>query len=424
MFDAIVVGGRVAGASTALLLARKGFRVLVVDKARFPAEIPHGHFIHRQGPRLLQRWGVLDNIVRSGCPVVTKWTMDLGDFPLTGTNLVRDGVAFGYGPRRSALDAVLIEAAIASGAEFREGFSVDDYLMDDTTVTGIRGRSYESGARIIERARITVGADGRRSSLARAVGAAVYEKIPPLACWYFSYWSGTGVDGLEMYLRDRNLIFAHPTHDGLTAIFIGWEIAEFPRVRRNVAASFMSVLERVPALEPRIRSGRQEERFYGAADLPNFFRKPYGPGWALVGDAGHHKDPCMALGICDAFRDAELLASAIDEGLSGRKRLLDALAGYEQQRNAAGMQLYHQNAYQAQFKPVPEELLAIRAAIRGNQEETNRFFLAQEGLIPPEKFFNPDNLQRLNEQAETRSRPPYWPHSEPPPAPSLDAWPS
>ena len=83
MFDVIVVGGRVAGASTALLLARKGFRVLVVDKARFPAEIPHGHFIHRQGPRLLHRWGVLDNIVRSGCPVLTKWTMDLGDFPLT-----------------------------------------------------------------------------------------------------------------------------------------------------------------------------------------------------------------------------------------------------------------------------------------------------------------------------------------------------
>jgi flavin-dependent dehydrogenase len=350
--------------------------------------------------------------------------MDLGDFPLTGTNLVRDGVAFGYGPRRRVLDAILIEAAIASGAEFREGFSVDDYLLDGTTITGIRGRSYESGARIIERARITVGADGRRSSLARAVGAAVYEEIPPLACWYFSYWSGTGVDSLEMYLRDRNLIFAHPTHDGLTAIFIGWEISEFPRVRRNVAASFMSVLKRVPALEQRIRSARQEERFYGAADLPNFFRKPYGPGWALVGDAGHHKDPCMALGICDAFRDAELLASAIDLGLSARQALLDALAGYEKQRNAAGMQFYHRNAYQAQFKPVPEELLAIRAAIRGNQEETNRFFLAEEGLIPQEEFFNPDNLQRLKERAELRSRPVHWPHSELPPALSLDAGPS
>jgi len=107
----------------------------------------------------------------------------------------------------------------------------------------------------------------------------------------------------------------------------------------------------------------------------------------------------MALGICDALRDAELLACAIDEGLSEGRCLMDALAGYEKQRNAAAMQLYHQNAYQAQFKPVPEELLALRAAIRGNQEETNRFFLAQEGMIPPEEFFNSDNLQRLKARA-------------------------
>jgi flavin-dependent dehydrogenase len=398
LFDVIVVGGRVAGAATGLLLARKGFKVLVVDKARFPSDIPHGHFIHRQGPGLLHRWGVLESIVRSGCPAVTDWTMDLGDFPLTGTSLVANGVAFAYAPRRRVLDTILIEAAIAAGAEFRDGFSVDDYLSDGTIVTGIRGRSYERGARINERARITIGADGRHSSLARAVGAPAYEEIPPLACWYFSYWSGTGIDGLEMYLRDGNLIFAHPTHDGLTAVFIGWEISEFARVRQNIAVSFMKALKRAPALEQRIRSGRQEERFYGAADLPNFFRKPYGPGWALVGDAGLHKDPCMALGICDALRDAELLASVLDEGLSGRQRLLDALAGYEQQRNAAVMQLYHRNAYQAQFKPVPEELLAVRAAVRGNQEETNRFFLAEEGLIPPEEFFNPDNLQQLKAQ--------------------------
>jgi flavin-dependent dehydrogenase len=324
--------------------------------------------------------------------------MDLGDFPLTGTNLLRDGVAFGYGPRRRVLDAILIEAAITSGAEFRDGFSVYEYSFDGGTVSGIRGRS--RGSRVSEQARITVGADGRHSFLARAIGAAAYEGIAPLACWYFSYWSGTGIDGLEMYLRDGNLIFAHPTHDGLTAVFIGWEISEFARVRQNIAVSFMKALGRVPALEQRIRGGRQEERFYGTADLPNFFRKPYGPGWALVGDAGSHKDPCMALGICDALRDAELLASAIDEGLSGRQRLPDALAGYEQQRNAASMELYHQNAYQAQFRPPPEELLAVRAALRENQEETNKFFLAQEGTTSG--FFNPDNLPRRKAQTSAR----------------------
>jgi flavin-dependent dehydrogenase len=219
--------------------------------------------------------------------------------------------------------------------------------------------------------------------------------MPPLACYYFSYWSGAPADGLEIYLRGRTLIFVFPTNDGLTAVFIGWEISEFARVRQNIQAAFMDALERVPDLAQRIRGGKQEERFYGTADLPNFFRKPYGPGWALVGDAGYHKDPCMALGVCDALRDADLLACAIDEGLSGRQHLPVALGGYEEHRNAASMQLYRENAYQAQFKPVPEDLLAIRAAIREDQEETNRFYLARQGMIPSEEFFNPENLQRL-----------------------------
>jgi 2-polyprenyl-6-methoxyphenol hydroxylase-like FAD-dependent oxidoreductase len=370
----------------------------------------------------LQRWGVLDDIVRSGCPPVTKITTDFGDFPLTGTNLERDGVALGYGPRRRALDAILIKAATAAGAEFRDGFSVDDYLMDGDTVTGIRGRS--RGAHTSEQAQITVGADGRNSFLARAVRAPMYENRPPLTCWYFSYWSGTALDGLEMYLRDRNVVFAFPTNDGLAAVFVAWQVSEFARVRQNIAASFWNVLKRVPELEQRIRSGRREERFYGTADLPTFFRKPYGPGWALVGDAGHHKDPFLALGICDALRDAELLASAIDEGLSGEQPLTDALADYEKKRNSAAMELHQENLDRAQFKPVPQDLLATRAAIRGNQEETNRFYMAQQGMIPPEQFFNPDNLRRLKARAEAgsmKTEPVPWPLCRREPATSLEA---
>ena len=300
------------------------------------------------------------------------------------------------------LDTILMEAAVPSGVEFRDGFTVDDYLSDDGTMVGIRGRSHRSRVGISERARITVGADGRNSPLARAVSAVAYDRMPALTCWYFSYWSGVPLDGLELYYRDRNALFLFPTNDGLTAVFIVWPISEFARVRQNVHAGFMQALELVPDFSARIRNGRREERFYGTADVPNFFRKPYGPGWALVGDAGHHKDPFLALGVCDAFRDADLLASAIDEGLSGRRGLSDALAAYEQQRNSASMQQYQENLVLAQFNPIPPDSLAIRAAIRGDQEETNRFYMARQGMIPPEHFFNPENLHRLKARARAR----------------------
>jgi flavin-dependent dehydrogenase len=403
MYDVIIVGARCAGSATALLLARRGFKVLVVDKARFPSEIPLGHFIRLRGPKLLRDWGILDDIVRSGCPPVTKMTIDLGDFPLTGTNLVHDGVALGYGPRRGVLDAILIEAAIAAGAEFRAGFSVDEYLSDGAAVTGIRGRVYATGTHVAERARVTVGADGRHSSLARAVSAPAYEEIAPLACWYFSYWSDVALDHLEIYRRNRSAVFAFPTNAGLTAIFAGWPISEFGKVRQNIAGAFTDVFEHIPDLEERVCAGRQEERFYGSADLPNFFRKPFGPGWALVGDAGYHKDPYMALGISDALHDAQLLACAMDEGFSGSRPILGAMARYEQQRNEASMQLYRQNAEQARFRPVPEKELAIRAAIRGDQQATNTFYMALQGMIPREEFFNPANLQQISEgiRAET-----------------------
>jgi flavin-dependent dehydrogenase len=396
MFDAIVVGGRCAGAATALLLARKGYKVLIVDKAGFPSEIPHGHFVHRQGPRLLQSWGVLEEVIRSGCPPVTSFTSDFGDFPLVGADLVRDGVAFGYGPRRSILDRALVEAAVKAGAEFRDQFSVDEYLMEGEAVSGIRGRASNSHAQADERARIVIGADGRHSSLARAVGAPMYDEAPPLTCWYFSYWSGAALDGLLVHVRGQNVIFAFPTNDCLTAVFVAWPLAEFSRVRASIERSFLEVVRLAPLVAETIFSGKREERFYGAADLPNFFRKPYGAGWALVGDAGHHKDPFLALGICDAFRDANLLASAIDEGFSGERPIAESLGAYERDRNSAALELYWENISLAQFRPIPQDVLGLRAALRQDPEETRRFYMAREGMIPPKDFFNQSNLARLS----------------------------
>jgi len=398
-YDVIVVGARCAGAPTAMLLARKGLRVVLVDRAKFPSDIRHGHFIHRHGPRLLHAWGVLDRIVATGCPAATSFTFDAGERRLVGRDLVVGGVAFGYGPRRAALDRVLVDAAVEAGAELRDNFLVTDYVGDDDRITGIRGQ--QGDATVTERATMVVGADGRGSLLARTVGAAEYEVFPTLTCWYFSYWSGVPAAGLEIYVRRQRIIFAFPTNDGLFAVFIAWPIEARRAIQFDIEPAFTAVIDLVPALAERLRQGQQAEPFYGAANLPNFLRKPFGPGWALVGDAGCHKDPYMALGICDAFRDADLLARAIDDGLSGRRALAEALADYEQQRNAATMADYRLNLHHAQFKPPTPEEQNLIAALQGSQEATNQFFMARQGMIPPETFFNPENLQRLMRASAT-----------------------
>ncbi len=255
--------------------------------------------------------------------------------PAGRKDLIVDGVPIGLGPRRAALDRVLVDAAVEAGAELREGFVVDDLSYDDERVTGIEGRATSGGARASEAARFVVGADGRNSGVAKRVQAPAYETVPTVSCWYFSYWSGVPGDGLELYLRDKRVIFAFPTNDGLFAVFVAWPIEELGAVRADAEHELPAVVDRIPELAERVRGGRREERILGATQLPNFLLRPGGPGWALVGDAGCHKDPYLALGVCDAFRDAELLADALGDILSGRRAEAEALTDYERLRNEA-----------------------------------------------------------------------------------------
>jgi flavin-dependent dehydrogenase len=379
-YDAIVVGARCAGASTAMLLAREGLDVLLVDRATFPSEIPHGHFVHRHGPQRLARWGLLDRVLGTGCPAVTRITLDLGDFPLTGVDLSVDGVPLGVGPRRAHLDRILVDAAVEAGVELREGFAVDELTGDEARVTGIRGRDLASRRSISEAARIVIGADGRNSGVARRVEAPLTVDEPTVACWYFSYWAGVPCDALEIYVRGDRAIFVHPTNDGLTAVFVGAPIAQLSDVRRDIEGSFLGALDRVPELAERIRAGERTERFYGAAQMPNFIRRPYGPGWALVGDAGCHKDPWLALGVCDGLRDAELLAEAVADALSGRRPIGAALADYERRRDRETLPQFRENLAMARFQ-IPDAMRARRAAVRGDQAATNEMFLIREGML-------------------------------------------
>ena len=151
MYDAIVIGARCAGATTAMLLAREGLDVLLLDRSPFPSEIPHGHFIHMHGPRRLAEWGVLDAVLDTNCPPVTSFTLDLGDGPVTGRDLASGDVPLGLGPRRARLDEVLVDAAVEAGAEFRAGFAVQELIEEDGRVAGVarprRPRARAAGRR-------------------------------------------------------------------------------------------------------------------------------------------------------------------------------------------------------------------------------------------------------------------------------------
>jgi len=394
MYDAIVIGARCAGSPTAMLLARHGYRVLLVDRARFPSDTMSTHYIHQPGVGLLQRWGLREQVAATNCPPVRKQTFDVGPFALTGTPPPVEGAEVGYAPRRRLLDAILLRAASDAGAEVRERFSVDELVWDGDRVTGVRGRT-AGGATVTEKARIVVGADGMRSFVARAVDAPAYEVRPGRTCAYYTYWDGLSLEGPELYPREGRMVTAGPTNDGLALVIAFWPREEFRQVRSDIECSFLEAVGLVPSLAARLETGKRAERFLGTGDLPFFFRKPHGPGWALVGDAGYHKDPITAEGITDAFRDADLLAGAIDAGLSGRRPLDDALAEYERTRNEEAMPLYDFTYQLAALETPTPEMQALFGALRGNQHETDRFFGTIAGTVPVAEFFAPENLARI-----------------------------
>jgi 2-polyprenyl-6-methoxyphenol hydroxylase-like FAD-dependent oxidoreductase len=377
-----------------MLLARRGYRVLLVDRTGFPSDTLSTHYIHQPGIASLHRWGLLDRVAASGCPPIERQIFDVGPFALTGAPPPADGIKVGYAPRRTILDKILLDAAADSGVEVREHYTVEDLVADGGVVTGIRGRS-RGGSHGREEARIVVGADGKRSVVARLVGAPTYNEQPPASCAYYTYWSDVAVQTAELYPRPERMLIAAPTHHGLTLTIIDWPEAAFDQVRSDVEGQYLIALEAVPDLARRVREGKRAERFRGMAELGGYFRRPFGPGWALVGDAGYHKNPITAEGITDAFRDAELLAIAIDDTFAGRASAADAFARYERIRNETVMPIYHLTGDLARLAPPPPEMQSLFAALRGNEEESGRFLGTIAGTVPIAEFFSPGNLQRV-----------------------------
>jgi 2-polyprenyl-6-methoxyphenol hydroxylase-like FAD-dependent oxidoreductase len=394
MYDVIVVGARVAGSATAMLLARQGLKVLAVDRDAFPSDTLSTHQVQLPAIARLERWGLLGRIAAAGTPATRRVRFDPGPVVLQGCYPEFEGVDALYSPRRSLLDTVLVEAAREAGAEVRERFSVDEILTADGRVIGVRGREPGRGE-VRETAAIVVGADGRGSRVAKTASPRSYDDEPPRTFGYYTYWAGVPLDGGEMYARERRMIGAWPTNDGLVLTYVAGPADEFHAFRSDIECNLLAALDLAGDLGERVRAGSRAERIYGTANTANYFRVPYGPGWALVGDAGLAMDPVTGQGISDALRDAELLADAIASGLNGEARLDAVLREYERARNNAVKPMYDFTLEIAAIAPPKLEQLLLFEALQGDAEQTQRFFGLLTGTVPVADYFRPGNLRKL-----------------------------
>ena len=329
-YDVIVVGARAAGAATAMLLARRGMRVLAVDRGGYGTDTLSTHALMRAGVLQLVRWGLLERLEAEGTPRVQRTVFHYEDEVLDIPIKPRHGVPALFAPRRTVLDRILVDAAAEAGAEVRHRVRLEDLVGgDDGRVEGVHLQDEQGATRIVH-SDLVIGADGLRSTVAALVGGSITRQARHAAATFYGYWSGLEVDGYHWYWGRGAGAGAIPTNDGLVLLFAGVGARRFAaEVRGNVPGAYHRLLAEVaPELAEQMAAAHLVGSLHGFAGHPGYLRRPWGPGWALVGDAAYFKDPITAHGISDALRDAELLADAVARGTE------EALRQYESYRDA------------------------------------------------------------------------------------------
>jgi flavin-dependent dehydrogenase len=366
-FDVIVVGARCAGSSTARLLAQSGLRVLVLDKASFPSDTVSTHGIGPVGVQLLQRWGLLDKILATNVPREDSVGLKLGDVEME-LQIPPGGFA-PVCPRRFVLDDILVQAARAADAEVRERATCRELMTEDETVVGIRYSDAEDHLHDV-RARLVIGADGASSFVARAVKARRYDVRPSNVSFRYAYYSGIPIKRVEMAWSHPNFAYVFPTNDDLACMVGATSDSDFAAF---AAGGDQGLLDLFAAASPRLadalRGGSRETKFFSFRRQPGRFVVPYGPGWALVGDAAYFKDPVTGQGISDALAGAQLLANAVIEGFEKPGALQDALAAYQSRRDELVADAYSASQRLASLEWTDEDLPSIHASYTPSPEK-------------------------------------------------------
>ncbi|MBL4836650.1 MAG: FAD-dependent monooxygenase [Kordiimonadaceae bacterium] len=406
-YDAIIVGARCGGAPTAMLLARAGHKVLLVDRMAFGSDIMSTHFIKRTGASRLNDWGLLDAIRDIGTPAIEHLSFNIDDITLKGNAPAYKGIDADFTPRRKYLDKILVDAAIEAGVEVREKFRVDELIFDEDRVVGIKGTG-KNGTQVSERAKVIVGADGTNSFVGNSVKAECHVDAGIHTCGFYAYHSGMreadNAAILNVLTDKRRFYINFPTNDDLDMVFLFWPTGEAKSVRKDVEAAYYESLKNVPELEARVRGGQRESRIMGTHMLPNFFRRAHGPGWALVGDAALHRCPITAQGITNAFTHAEILAEELCLAFGGDKNIDVALADYDRRQFEQLKPMFDYTVHLAMLQPTPDLVQKMLPLISQDVAATSAFMGAFLGSVPLNQVFPPELMERFASDVERGQR--------------------
>jgi flavin-dependent dehydrogenase len=348
-YDVVVVGARVAGSVLAALLGDSDYRVLLVDRTSFPSPTLSTHFFRgAQLVSVLERLGLLEPVLALGAPPLTRQFSYVGGSDQASVEPPQDPGTIGYclSVRREPLDHLLVRRAVFTGVTLAEGTRVTDLLCEEGRVTGVR-LAMPAGEMTV-RARIVVGADGRHSTVARLVDAPVEEQHPPYRGLYYRYMrnyaspDGGPPDGPEFSMLEDEVAYVFPSDAGMTCIALSINLDTFAWLRQAVEERFDERFTYHRGLAERVAAATPKGPVFGCGPEPNYVRVPFGPGWALVGDAGLHRDPWSGEGMDAAGVHATYLANAIHQWLSGNSSGAEALRWYHHQRNAHGLERYRQ----------------------------------------------------------------------------------
>lgn len=397
-YDVVIVGARVAGASLGLLLGQRGRRILMIDRDTFPSETLSTHFVSGQGILAMRKLGILGDLIEAGFRKITRSRTWVDDCMLEGPSGPKG--TFALAPGRDTLDATVIQHAVErGGVEFLDRTTMESLITEGDRVVGVVARTSD-GEKLEVHAQVVVGADGKYSKVAQLVKAECYEEFSGLRPVYYGHFTGVqslNEPAVELLFTDNTIGFLFPMRPNEDCLALEIQPEEFAAFRMNPQVAFEERYRALPGMAARMTHAQLTGKLQGVRSVDNYLRKPYGPGWALAGDAGYLKDPSTGLGIGDALYYAFGLADALDSALNGADWEA-SMSAYQRARDESALPIYRWTLGATKLRDTPTSSIAWIQALMANPHHARQMLYwlpsAIASHLPPQLREMNDSMAR------------------------------